>query len=412
MSNNNRVCVTGLGVISPLGLEINEFWNNLINGKNGITINNRLNTENFKVKIAGLVPSSFDPANYIDKKHIRKMDRYVHYGLASTALALKDSEINLSNYDPFRVGVFVGSGIGGIETFEEQTLIYLKNGNSKVSPFFVPKMIVNILAGWIAIIYNIKGPNLTCVSACSSSLHALGEGYLAVKNGLVDVAIVVGSEAPITNMAIAGFENMGVLSKNPDPNSASRPFDLNRDGFVIAEGAGTIILESLASANKRNAKIYAEIINYSNTCDAYHITAPDPEATSIKQAIKSAISNIDIEQIDYINAHGTSTPYNDKTETKAIKEVLNDRAYKINISSIKSMIGHTLGAAGAIESIATILAIYHKIIPPTINYTTPDPECDLNYTPNKAVNREINVALKNSFGFGGHNVVVAFKKFN
>lgn len=408
---NNRVVITGLGVISPLGLDIKEFWNNLVDGKNGISINNRLNTENFKVKIAGLVPSSFDPVNYIDKKHIRKMDRYTHYGLAATALALKDSEINLSDYDPFRVGVFVGSGIGGIETFEEQTLIYFNNGNSKVSPFFVPKMIINILSGWIGIIYNIKGPNLSYVSACSSSLHALGEGYLAIKNGLVDIAIVVGSEAPITNMAIAGFENMGALSKNPDPNSASRPFDLNRDGFVISEGAGTLILENLSFANKRNAKIYAEIIGYSHTCDAYHITAPDPEATSIKQAIKFAINNIDIEQIDYINAHGTSTPYNDKTETKAIKEVLNNRAYKINISSIKSMIGHTLGAAGTIESIATVLAIYNKTIPPTINYNIPDPECDLNYTPNKAVNREINVALKNSFGFGGHNVVIALKKF-
>jgi len=409
---NNRVVITGLGVISPLGLNINEFWNNLINGKNGITINTRINTDNFKTKIAGLVPNSFDPSNYIDKKHIRKMDRYCHYGLAAAELALKDSEINLNNYDPFRIGVFVGSGIGGIETFEEQTFIYLNNGNSKVSPFFVPKMIVNILAGWIGIIYNIKGPNLTYVSACSSSLHALGEGYLAVKKGLVDVAIVVGSEAPITKMAIAGFENMGALSKNPDPNTASRPFDLNRDGFVISEGAGALVLENLSSAIKRDSKIYAEIIGYSHTCDAYHITAPDPEATSIKQAIRTVINGIDIEQIDYVNAHGTSTPYNDKTETKAIKEVLGDRAYKINISSIKSMIGHTLGAAGVIESIATVLAIYNKVIPPTINYSTPDPECDLNYTPNKAVSREINIALKNSFGFGGHNVVVAFKKFS
>ncbi len=409
---DNRVVITGLGVICPLGLDVNEFWSNLINGKNGITINNRINTENFKTKIAGLVPSSFDPSNYIDKKHIRKMDKYTHYGLAATELALKDSNIKLSDYDPFRIGVFVGSGIGGIETFEEQTFIYLNNGNSKVSPFFVPKMIVNILAGWIGIIYNIKGPNLTYVSACSSSLHALGEAYLAIKNNLVDVGIVVGSEAPITNMAIAGFENMGALSKNNDPNSASKPFDLNRDGFVISEGAGALILENLASAIKRDSKIYAEIIGYSHTCDAYHITAPDPEATSIKHAIKLAINNIDIEQIDYINAHGTSTPYNDKTETKAIKEVLKDRAYKINISSIKSMIGHTLGAAGAIESISTVLAIYNKIIPPTINYNTPDPECDLNYTPNKAVYKEINVALKNSFGFGGHNVVIAFKKFS
>lgn len=409
--NNNRVVITGLGVICPLGLDINEFWSNLVNGKNGITINNRINTETFKTKIAGLIPSSFDPCNYIDKKHIRKMDRYTHYGLAAAELALKDSNIKLNNYDPFRIGVFVGSGIGGIETFEEQTFVYLNNGNSKVSPFFVPKMIVNILAGWIGIIYNIKGPNLTYVSACSSSLHAIGEAYLAIKNNLVDIGIVVGSEAPITNMAIAGFENMGALSKNNDPNTASRPFDLNRDGFVISEGAGALILENLTLANKRDSKIYAEIIGYSHTCDAYHITAPDPEATSIKQAIKLAINNIDIQEIDYINAHGTSTPYNDKTETKAIKEVLNDRAYKINISSIKSMIGHTLGAAGAIESIATVLAIYNKTIPPTINYSTPDPECDLNYTPNKAIHREINVALKNSFGFGGHNVVVAFKKF-
>ncbi|MFN3995507.1 MAG: beta-ketoacyl-ACP synthase II [bacterium] len=408
---NNRVVVTGLGVLTPIGNSVQEFWENLVNGKNGITFNDRIDVSNFEVKVAGLV-KNFDPSKHIDKKHIRKMDRYVQLGLATISEAINDSSLKLENFDPFRVGVFVGSGIGGIETFEEQIETLLTKGNKKISPYFVPKMIVNILAGWIGIIYNIRGPNLTYVSACSSSLHALGEAFLAVKYGMVDLAFVCGSEAPIVKSAIAGFENMGALSKNNDPSTASRPFDLNRDGFVIAEGAGSLILESLSSAQKRNAKIYAEVINYFHTCDAYHITAPDPEAKSIIYAINKAIEGIDPEEIDYINAHGTSTPYNDKTETFAIKSVLKERAYKVNISSVKSMIGHTLGAAGAIESVATILSIYNQTVPPTINYSTPDPECDLNYTPNKAVKREINVALKNSFGFGGHNVIVVFKKFS
>ncbi|MCS7243170.1 MAG: beta-ketoacyl-ACP synthase II [Candidatus Calescibacterium sp.] len=407
----NKVVITGMGVITPIGNSIKEFWESLVEGKNGITYNDRIDTTNFQAKIAGLI-KNFNPLDYIDKKHIRKMDRFVQIGLASVDQALKDSSINLNAVDPFRIGVFVGSGIGGIETFEEQVKTLIERGSDKVSPYFVPKMIVNILSGWIGIIYNIRGPNLTYVSACSSSLHAIGEAYLSVKNGIVDIAIVCGSEAPIVKSAIAGFENMGALSKNNDPNRASRPFDLNRDGFVIAEGAGAIILESLKNAQKREAKIYAEIVGYSHTCDAYHITAPDPEAKSIIHAISKTIENLDIQEIDYINAHGTSTPYNDKTETYAIKSVLKDRAYKINISSTKSMIGHTLGAAGVIESITTVLSIYHQIVTPTINYHTPDPECDLNYTPNKSIRREINIALKNSFGFGGHNVVVAFKRFN
>ncbi len=402
--------ITGLGTINPLGNSVKEFWQNLVEGKNGITINDRIDTTNFQVKIAGLV-KNFDPLCYIDKKHIRKMDLFVQYGLASVKEAIEDSLLDLTKVDPFRLGVFVGSGIGGIDTFQDQVKTLVEKGISKISPYFVPKMIVNILAGWIGILYNIRGPNLTYVSACSSSLHALGEAYNAVKNDLVDIAIVCGSEAPIVESAIAGFENMGALSKNNDPNSASRPFDLNRDGFVISEGAGSLILEKLEFAIKRNTKIYSEVIGYYHTCDAYHITAPDPEAQSVIYTIKQVIKNTDIEQIDYINAHGTSTQYNDKTETFAIKSVLGQRAYKVNVSSIKSMIGHTLGAAGAIESIATVLSIYNQTIPPTINYNTPDPECDLNYTPNQAVKREINIALKNSFGFGGHNVVVAFKKF-
>jgi len=406
---NRKVVVTGLGAITPIGNTVNEFWDNLIKGKNGITYNDRMDVSNFQVKIAGLV-KNFDPLKYIDKKHIRKMDRFVQYGLSSVSQAIEDSKLDLGKIDSFRVGVFTGSGIGGIETFEEQVKTFLEKGNDKVSPYFVPKMIVNILSGWIGIIYNIRGPNLTYVSACSSSLHALGEAYLAVKSGIVDVAIVCGSEAPIVPTAIAGFENMGALSKNNDPNSASRPFDLNRDGFVISEGAGSIILEEKEYAEKRGANIYAEIVGYAHTCDAYHITAPEPEAKSIIYAIKKAIENIDIDEIDYINAHGTSTPYNDKTETFAIKSVLGQKAYKVNISSIKSMIGHTLGAAGVIESIATILACKNGIIPPTINYFTRDPECDLNYTPNQAVKREVKVAVKNSFGFGGHNVVISFRK--
>jgi len=405
-----RVVITGLGVITPLGNSVDEFWNNLIFGKNGISYNDRINLVNLKTKVAGLV-KNFDPANYIDKKNVRKMDRFVQYGIAAVDQAIRDSEIKLENEDRFRVGIFVGSGIGGIETFEEQIKILVEKGSDRISPYFVPKMIVNILSGWIGILYDIKGPTLTYVSACSSSLHALGEAYIAIKSGLVDVAIVCGSESPIVESSIAGFENMGALSKSNDPNNASKPFDLNRDGFVISEGAAALILESLSHSIKRNSKIYCEVVSYFHTCDAYHITAPDPEAKSIIYAISKAIENIDLEQIDYINAHGTSTPYNDKTETFAIKQALKDRAYKVNISSTKSMIGHTLGAAGAIESVATVLSIYHQKIHPTINYSTFDPECDLNYTPNIFVQREINVALKNSFGFGGHNVVVAFKKF-
>lgn len=408
----NRVVVTGIGVISPLGNTIKDFWESLINGKSGIDIVKKFDISEYPTKVAAEV-KDFEPSEYMDKKEAKRMDRFTQFAVASTKLALDDAKIDLLNVDLNRGGVIYASGIGGIETFENQYRTMYEKGPGRVSPFFIPMMIANMAAGQIAINFGLKGINETIVNACASSSNAIGEAFKAIQRGDVDFVVTGGSEAAITPMSFAGFCAMKAMTTNENPNNASRPFDANRDGFVMGEGSGTLILESLEHALKRGAHIYAEIIGYGATDDAYHITAPAPEGEGAARAMKNALNdaNINPEEIDYINAHGTSTEYNDKFETMAIKNVFKEHAYKLYVSSTKSMIGHLLGASGAIEAIATVLAIKNGIIPPTINYETPDPECDLNYVPNKAIKQEINYALSNSFGFGGHNATLAFKKY-
>ncbi|MGI1691390.1 beta-ketoacyl-ACP synthase II [Thermoanaerobacter uzonensis] len=408
----NRVVVTGVGVITPLGNTVEKFWNSLINGESGIDTVTKFDVSEFPTKVAAEV-KDFEPTLYIDKKEARRMDRFIQFAVASAKLALEDSQIDLSKVDLNRFGVIYGTGIGGIETFENQMKIMYEKGPGKVSPFFIPMMIANMAAGQIAITFGLKGINETIVNACASSTNAIGEAFKAIQRGDAELIVTGGTEAAITPMSFAGFCAMKAMSTNEDPKKASRPFDLNRDGFVMGEGSASLILESLEHAQKRGAKIYAEIIGYGATDDAYHITAPAPEGEGAARAMEAALKDgkVSFDMIDYINAHGTSTEYNDKFETMAIKKVFKDHAYKLYVSSIKSMIGHLLGAAGAIEAVATVLTIKNGIIPPTINYETPDPECDLNYVPNKAIEKEVNYAISNSFGFGGHNGTLLFKKF-
>lgn len=408
----NRVVVTGVGVITPLGNTVEKFWNSLINGESGIDTVTKFDVSEFPTKVAAEV-KDFEPTLYIDKKEARRMDRFIQFAVASAKLALEDSQIDLSKVDLNRFGVIYGTGIGGIETFENQLKIMHEKGPGKVSPFFIPMMIANMAAGQIAITFGLKGINETIVNACASSTNAIGEAFKAIQRGDADLIVTGGTEAAITPMSFAGFCAMKAMSTNEDPKKASRPFDLNRDGFVMGEGSASLILESLEHAQKRGAKIYAEIIGYGATDDAYHITAPAPEGEGAARAMEAALKDgkVSFDMIDYINAHGTSTEYNDKFETMAIKKVFKDHAYKLYVSSIKSMLGHLLGAAGAIEAVATVLTIKNGIIPPTINYETPDPECDLNYVPNEAIEKEVNYAISNSLGFGGHNGTLLFKKF-
>ncbi|MGB9678994.1 MAG: beta-ketoacyl-ACP synthase II [Thermoanaerobacteraceae bacterium] len=408
----NRVVVTGIGVISPIGSKINEFWDNLVKGKSGIDIVTKFDISDYSTKVAAEV-KDFDPTLYIDKKEAKRMDRFTQFAVASTKIALEDSKLNLSDIDLNKVGVIYGTGIGGIETFEAQNKVMYEKGPGRVSPFFIPMMIANMAAGQIAITFGLKGINETIVNACASSSNAIGEAFRIIQRNDADIVITGGTEASVTPMAFAGFCAMKAMTSNPDPNKASRPFDLNRDGFVMGEGSGTLVLESLDSALKRGAHIYAEIIGYGATDDAYHITAPAPEGEGASRAMKKALDDAGIEynDVDYINAHGTSTEYNDQFETMAIKNVFKDHAYDLYISSTKSMTGHLLGASGAVEAIATVLSLENSIIPPTINYETKDPNCDLNYVPNKALKHDINLALSNSFGFGGHNATLIFKKY-
>jgi len=408
----NRVVVTGVGVITPLGNTVEKFWNSLINGESGIDTVTKFDVSEFPTKVAAEV-KDFEPTLYIDKKEARRMDRFIQFAVASAKLALEDSQIDISKVDLNRFGVIYGTGIGGIETFENQMKIMYEKGPGKVSPFFIPMMIANMAAGQIAITFGLKGINETIVNACASSTNAIGEAFKAIQRGDADLIVTGGTEAAITPMSFAGFCAMKAMSTNEDPKKASRPFDLNRDGFVMGEGSASLILESLEHAQKRGAKIYAEIIGYGATDDAYHITAPAPEGEGAARAMEAALKDgkVSFDMIDYINAHGTSTEYNDKFETMAIKKVFKDHAYKLYVSSIKSMLGHLLGAAGAVEAVATVLTIKNGIIPPTINYETPDPECDLNYVPNEAIEKEVNYAISNSLGFGGHNGTLLFKKF-
>ncbi len=408
-----RVVVTGLGVVSPVGSKIDTFWSNIVNGKNGIDYITYFDTTNFKVKIAAEV-KDFDASEYFERSEARKMDLFSQYAVAAADQAIKDSGLEADKVDSTRFGVYVGSGIGGIRTFYEETLKLAQNGPRRVSPFFVPMMISNMASALIAIRYGAKGPCLPVVTACATGTHAIGEAYRNILHGYSDIIIAGGSEAAITEVAMAGFINCMALSTTNDPNYSSIPFDRNRNGFVMGEGAGMLVLEDYEHAVKRGAKIYAEVKGYANTCDAYHITAPDPETEMPALAIKSASEQCGIGRDElskvYVNAHGTGTPLNDKCETVALKKAFGEGAYELGISSTKSMTGHMLGAAGAVEAIVSVLALRDGVIPPTINLWEKDPECDLGYTPNHSVRKDLKYALSTSLGFGGHNACIAFER--
>ncbi len=407
-----RVVVTGIGVISPVGNDIDSFWTSLVEGKNGIDKITRFDASEFKATLAGEV-KDFDPLLYMEKGEARKMDLFSQYAIASAVQAVNDSGIS-QNIDPERLGVYFGSGIGGFDTMiaEHQNLI--EKGPRRVSPMFVPKMIANIAAGNVAIKFGAKGSCISISTACATGTTCIGEAYRAIKGGYVDAVIAGGSEASINPLGVSGFINCKALCECDDKDKASIPFDKNRSGFVMGEGAGALILEEYEHAVKRGAKIYCEVTGYGSTCDAHHVTAPDPEAVGGAAAISQALSQTGKYEASkvYINAHGTSTPLNDKTETLAIKKAMGEDAYKVHISSTKSMTGHMLGAAGAVEGIASLLALINDTIPPTIGYSEPDEDCDLDYTPNKSVNTELDLALSISLGFGGHNACVAFKKIH
>jgi len=411
---NNRVVITGLGPVTPIGIGKNKFWQSLIQGKCGIDRISYFDTEKYPTKIAAEV-KDFDYTNYISIKEANRMDKSTQFSIVAAMLALEDSKLKITEKNSYSAGVIIGSGIGGIETFEKQHKILCEKGPGRVSPFFVPMMISNISAGEIAIKIGAKGPNGVITTACASSTHALGIALKLLQRGDAQIIISGGTEAAISPMALAGFCKMRALStQNDHPGSASKPFDKERDGFIMGEGAGILVLETLQHAKERNANIYAEIFGFGMTADSYHITAPAPEGEATAKAIEIALkdSKIKPSQIDYINAHGTSTPLNDKLETLAVKRVFGEHAYNLKISSNKSMTGHLLGASGGVEVISTALTIKNNIIPPTINYNSPDPECDLDYVPNKSEKKIVDYAISNSFGFGGHNGVIVLGKYN
>jgi len=409
---SRRVVVTGLGMLSPLGIGVKANWDGVCEGKSGIGHISRFDVpEDFPVKIAGEV-KGFKPEDYIDHKEIKKMDTFIHYSVACSQMAMEDSGFKITDENAERVGVLVGVGLGGLPAIEKYHQIYLDKGVKKITPFFIPMLIPNLASGQVSIDLGAKGPNTCVVTACATGTHAIGDAYQMVRDGVADVMIAGGTESVITPLAIGGFAAAKALStRNDDPQGASRPFDKDRNGFVMGEGCGVVILEEMESAKKRGAKIYAEVAGYALNGDAYHITAPSPEGQGAAKCLQLALesSKLNKEDIDYVNAHGTSTGA-DATETAAIKKVFGDHAYKLAVSSTKSMTGHLLGAAGGVEAIYSILAIHHGIIPPTINYTTPDPACDLDYVPNEARKKKITTALSNSFGFGGTNGVIIFKE--
>jgi len=408
-----RVVITGIGALTPIGNNVEELWDGLCNGKNGAGLITKFDTEQFATKFACEV-KNFDVEKYIDKKEAKRMDLYTQFAVATSIMAMNDANFDLENTDLERFGVIYGSGIGGMETFETQTTNYITGGPKKISPFFIPMMISDIAAGQISIQFGLKGPNYATTSACATSTHAIADAFFMIQRGSADMMVSGGAEASITPMAIGGFNSARAISTwNDRFTEASRPFDKDRNGFVMGEGAATLILEELEHAKERGAKIYAEIIGAGLTGDAYHVTAPAPEGEGAFRSMREAIRDggIKLEDIDYINAHGTSTILNDLNETKAIKKLFGEHAYKLSISSTKSMTGHLLGATGALEAIVCILAIKNSIIPPTINLDEADPECDLNYTPKVAVNKSVNYALTNTFGFGGHNSTLLFKKY-
>jgi len=411
--SKRRVVVTGMGVISPVGHNVAETWQALLAGKNGIDRITLFDTTGFTTKIAGEV-KNFDPLQYFDRKEVRRLDRFSQFALVAAEEALKDSGLDLEKEDRDRIGVIVGSGIGGMLSFEDEHTKLVTKGPTRMSPFFIPMMIIDIAAGHISIKYNLKGPNFATVSACATAGHSIGTGARTIQYGDADIVVCGGAEAAIVPSGIAGFNALKAIStRNDEPHKASRPFDAKRDGFVLGEGGGILILEELEHARARGAKIYAELAGVGFTADAYHITQPAPAGEGAVRAMKQAIKDAGLQPTDiqYINAHGTSTYFNDKNETEAIKTVFGDYAYELSISSTKSMTGHLLGASGALELIATIMTLRENKIHPTVNYEFPDPACDLNYTPNKAIEKEVHAAISNSFGFGGHNVTLCVKKF-
>lgn len=405
-----RVVVTGMGAITPVGNDVETMWANMLAGVNGVEKITEFDTSDLKVHLAGTV-KNFEPEKYIEKRELRKLDIYCQYAIAAAQQAVDDSGI-LGNINEERFGVYIGAGIGGLHSFVNNVTALNEGGPRKVSPFFIPMMIGNIATGNVAIRFKAKGVSLSVMSACATGTHSIGEAFHAIKDGYADAIIAGGTEAVIAPLTIAGFQNMKALSTNEDPETASRPFDKNRDGFVMGEGAGMLVLEEYEHAKARGAKIYAEFAGYGNTCDAHHVTAPDPEGAGLARAIKIAMAEAGTTDDDqlYINAHGTSTHLNDLTETMAFKSALGEKAYDANISSTKSMTGHMLGATGAIEAIVSVLTLRDGMIPPTIHLNEQDEELDLNYTPNKAVKRDVTVAASTNLGFGGHDACVVFKK--
>jgi len=408
-----RIVITGVGLVTPYGVGKDIFWEGLTSGRSAIGYLSNIDTTDLPVKIGGEI-KDFDPESYLGKKEARKMDRFTQFAVVAGMEAIKDARIDLERIDKERVGVIIGSGIGGIHILEQQHSLLLEKGPGRISPFFIPMLISNMASAYLSIMFGFTGISFSVNTACATGATAIGEAVKAIQAGECDIVITGGTDAAITPLSVAGFANMKALStRNDEPEKASRPFDAERDGFVMAEGAGILVLETLESARSRGAYIYAEVAGVGSTSDAYHLTAPEPEGRLQARAMELAMiyGGIEKEEVDYINAHGTSTPLNDTIETKAIKSLFGELAYKIPISSNKSMIGHTLGAAGSIELIATALTIKEGIIPPTINYEYPDPECDLDYVPNIKRVKEVKVALSNSFGFGGHNVSIALKKY-
>jgi len=408
-----RVAVTGMGVISPVGNDIATFWNSLVEGKSGIGYIDRFDVSAYPTKIAAQV-KGFNPGDYISRKEARRMDKFVQFACAATRMALEDAGLTINAENADRVGVWIGSGIGGLETFEMQHQNLLGKGVGSISPFFIPMLIANMAAGQVSILFGAKGPNGCTVTACATATNSIGDAFRFIQRGEADVMITGGTEASITPLGMAGFCAMKAMStRNDEPEKASRPFDAGRDGFVMGEGAGIVILEEMERALQRGARIYAEVIGYGTTADAYHVVQPEPEGDGAARAFAMALRDAGIApgEVDYINAHGTGTEFNDAMETRAIKKILGKHAYEVAISSTKSMTGHMLGAAGAVEFIVAVLACKHDLIPPTINYTTPDPDCDLDYVPNTARRRNVRVAISDSLGFGGHNAVLVVRKF-
>ena len=408
-----RVVVTGMGLVIPTGIGVGTAWKNVCEGKSGIGLLTRFDTNGFETKIAAEV-KNFNPESCIDKKEIKKMDLFIQYSIGATKEALEDARLAIGPDNAEQVGVIVGTGLGGLPTIEKYHKVLLERGPSRITPFFIPMLIANLASGQIAIQFGPKGPNTCVVTACATGAHCIGDAFRAIVYGDAEAMITGGTEANITPLTVGGFNSMKALStRNDEPEKACRPFEKSRDGFVVAEGAGILILEELQFALNRKARIYAELVGYGYTGDAYHITAPSPEGEGAVRCMRMAIKDAKLkpEDVDYINAHGTSTPLNDFTETIAIKTVFGDHAKKIPISATKSMTGHLLGAAGSTEAIFTILAIQDGIMPPTINYEEPDPQCDLDYVPNVARRKTINVAMSNAFGFGGTNATLIFKKF-